>query len=261
MTWHYPYHTVISTNCSRGVACTTPSAAPLSVITPVGYPKPVPRGLSSSHLGATAPYSHGSLGTSIITTSFRSTTLIHEPPTSFVVAPGHSISLPSSPSTPSSVRSKPCFREIIYNLLVHFNLVKQYLLPQPYLTVISLVVQYNNGRLNHCGKQNYLLTLVKSIHSSRRRNVLPLCKFSFLSVRYFSTFYPFCSSFRLHFLLTLVLLNGPRPCFTVTHYSTRLNDQQKSQSPEEALLSFLKIIQSFSKVRAKLECSPRSREY
>ena len=68
---------------------------------------------------------------------------------------------------------------------------------------------------------------MNSIHSSsrRQRKILPLRKFLILSVRYFNTFYPFCPSFRLHFLLTLVLPNGPLPCFTVTHYSTHLKDQ------------------------------------
>ena len=34
-----------------------------------------------------------------------------------------------------------------------------------------------------------------------------------------------CPSFRISFLLSFVLLNGPPPWYTVTHYSTHLNDQ------------------------------------
>ena len=114
-TWHYPYHTVPSaTTCSRGVACTTPTALPASATTPVGSPKSVLPSPSSSYSGATAPYSHGSLGTPKTTTSFRPSTPTPEPQTS-AESPAHSRSLPSRPSTPSSVRSKPWFREVIDN--------------------------------------------------------------------------------------------------------------------------------------------------
>ena len=115
-TWHYPYHTIPSaTTCSRGAACTTPPATPAPTTTPVGSPKPVLPSPSSSYSGATAPYSLGSPGTPKTTTSFRSSTPTPEPLTSPAESPAHSRSLPSSPSTPSSVRSKPWFREVIDN--------------------------------------------------------------------------------------------------------------------------------------------------
>ena len=59
----------------------------------------------------------------------------------------------------------------------------------------------------------------------RKRKVCPLYNFFLLSERYFHTFYPSYHSFRLPFLLSLVLLSGPPLCYTVTHYSTHLNDQ------------------------------------
>ena len=37
--------------------------------------------------------------------------------------------------------------------------------------------------------------------------------------------YPSHPSFRLPFLLSVVLFNGPSLCYSVTHYSTHLNDQ------------------------------------
>ena len=115
-TWHYPYHTVPSANTfSRGVACTTPPATPATATTPFGSPKSVLPSPSSSYSGATAPYSHGSPSTPKTTTSFRSNTPTPEPLTSPAKSPAHSRSLPSSPSTPSSVKSKPWFREVIHN--------------------------------------------------------------------------------------------------------------------------------------------------
>ena len=114
-TWHYPYHTVPSaTTCSRGVACTTPPATPTPATPPVGSPKSVLPSPSSSYSGATAPYSHGSPGTPKTTISYRSSRPTPEPQTS-AESPAHSQSLPSSPSTPSSVKTKPWFREVIDN--------------------------------------------------------------------------------------------------------------------------------------------------
>ena len=114
-TWHYPYHTVPSaTTCSRGVICTTPLATSAPATTSVGSPKSVLPSPLSSFSGATAPYSHGSPGTPKTTTSFRSGTPTPEPQTS-AESPAHSKSLPSSPSTPSSVRRTPWFREVIDN--------------------------------------------------------------------------------------------------------------------------------------------------
>ena len=115
-TRHYPYHTVPSaTTCSGGVACTTPTTMTTPAITPVGSPKSVLPSPSSSYSGATAPYSRGSPGTPKTTTSFPSSTPTPEPLTSPAKSPAHSRSLPSSPSTPSSVRSKPWFRDVIDN--------------------------------------------------------------------------------------------------------------------------------------------------
>ena len=115
-TWHYPYQTVPSaTTCSRSVACTTPTAMPASETTPIDSPKSVLPGPSPSYSGATATYSHGSPGTQKITISFRSRTPTLEPPASSTESPAHSRSLPSSPSTLSSQRSKPWFREVIDN--------------------------------------------------------------------------------------------------------------------------------------------------
>ena len=113
-TWHYPYHSVPSGTTSRGIAFTTPSAAFTSVTTPAGSPKSVPASLFC-HSGITAPSSHGSPGTPKTTTLFSSSTPIPEPPTSFVESPAHSRNRPRSPSTPSSVRSKPWFRGVIDN--------------------------------------------------------------------------------------------------------------------------------------------------
>ena len=92
-----------------------PTAAPASATTPVGSPKSVLPRPSSSYSGATAHYSHGSTGTSKTKTSFRSSTPTPEPPTSTAESPFHSRSRPRSPFTPSSVRSKPWFLEIIDN--------------------------------------------------------------------------------------------------------------------------------------------------
>ena len=115
-TWHHPYHTVTSaTTCSRDVACTTPPATPAPANTPVGSPKSVLPSPSSSYSGATAPYIHGSPGTPKTTVSFRSSTTTLEPLESSTEIPAHSRSLPDSLSTPSSVRSKPWFREVIDN--------------------------------------------------------------------------------------------------------------------------------------------------
>ena len=115
-TWLYPDHTVPSaTTCSRGVACTTPTAMPASATTPIGSPKFVLPSPSSSYSGATAPYSLGSPRTPKTTIYFRSSTPTLEPQTSSAESPAHSRSLACSPSTPSSVRSKPWFREVIDN--------------------------------------------------------------------------------------------------------------------------------------------------
>ena len=115
-TWHYPYHTVPSaTTCSSGVACTTPTAMPASATTPIGSPKSVLPSPSSSYSGATAPYSHGSPGTPKTTISFRSNTPTPEPLTSSAESPAHLRSPPSSLFTPSTVRPKPWFREVIDN--------------------------------------------------------------------------------------------------------------------------------------------------
>ena len=115
-TWHYPYHTVPSaTTCSRGVACTTPIATPASATTPVCSPKSVLPSPSSTYSEATATYSHGSPGTPKTTTSFHLSTPTPEPLTSPARSPAHSRSLSSSPSKPSSVRSKPWFREVNHN--------------------------------------------------------------------------------------------------------------------------------------------------
>ena len=115
-TWHYPYHTVPSgTTCSHGVACTTPFTTSTSVTTPVGSLKSVPTSPSSFHSRATASHSHGSPCTPKTTTSFRSTTPIPKPPTSFVKSPTQSRNLPSSLSTTSSVRTKPWLREVFDN--------------------------------------------------------------------------------------------------------------------------------------------------
>ena len=114
-TWHYPYHTVPSpTTCSRAVDCTNAPATPAAATTPVGSPKSVLPSPSSSYSGATAPYSHGSPGTPKTTTSFHSSTPTPEPQTS-AESPAHPRNLHSSPSTPSSVRSKPWFREVVDN--------------------------------------------------------------------------------------------------------------------------------------------------
>ena len=95
-TWQHPYHTVPSaTTCSRGVACTTPTAMPASEITPTAFPKSVLQNPSSSYSGATAPYSHGSPGTPKTTISFRSSTPTPEPLTSSTESTAHSRSLPS----------------------------------------------------------------------------------------------------------------------------------------------------------------------
>ena len=75
--------------------------------------KSVPPCPSSSYSRATARYSHDSPGTRKTKTSFRSSTLT--PPRSSAELPAHSRSLPSSPSTPSSVRSKAWFHEVIDN--------------------------------------------------------------------------------------------------------------------------------------------------
>ena len=116
-TWHYPYHTVLSaTTCSRGNVCTTPPATPAPATPPVGSLKFVLPSPSSSYSGATAPYSHGSPGTSKTTTFFRSSTPTPEPTTFSAESPAQSRSLPSSPSTASSLRSKPWFREVIDNV-------------------------------------------------------------------------------------------------------------------------------------------------
>ena len=80
----------------------------------IWFPKPILLSPSSSYSGATAPYSHGSPGTPKTTTSLRSGIPTPEPQTS-AESRAHSQSLPSSPSTPSSVRSKPWFREVIDN--------------------------------------------------------------------------------------------------------------------------------------------------
>ena len=113
--WHYPYHIVPSAITSRDVACTNTSATPASATTPVGSPKKVPLSPSSSHLGATAYNSHGSPGTPTTSTSFRSNTPTPQPLTPFIETPSHSQSLPSSPVTPPSVRSKPWFLEATDN--------------------------------------------------------------------------------------------------------------------------------------------------
>ena len=55
-TWIYPYNTLPSaTTCSRGVACTNPTAMPASATTPIGSPKTVLPSPSSSYSGATTP--------------------------------------------------------------------------------------------------------------------------------------------------------------------------------------------------------------
>ena len=63
----------------------------------------------------TAPSSHGSAGTPKTRIPFHSSTPKPEPLTSPAESSAHSRSLPSTPSTPSSVRSKPWFREVIDN--------------------------------------------------------------------------------------------------------------------------------------------------
>ena len=88
---------------------------PASATTPIGPPKSVLASSSYSYSGATAPSSHGSAGTSKTRTSFHSSTPTPKPLASPAESPAHSRSLPSSPSTPSSVRSKPWFREVIDN--------------------------------------------------------------------------------------------------------------------------------------------------
>ena len=62
-----------------------------------------------------APYSHGSPGTPKTKFSFRASRPTPEHPTSSAETQAPFRSLPSSPSTPSSVRSKRWFREIIDN--------------------------------------------------------------------------------------------------------------------------------------------------
>ena len=88
---------------------------PASAITPIGSPKSVLPSPSFSYSGATAPYSHGSPGTPKSTISFRSGTPTPEPLTSSAESTAPSRSLPGSPPTPSSVRSKLRFREVIDN--------------------------------------------------------------------------------------------------------------------------------------------------
>ena len=119
------------------------------------------------------------------------------------------------------------FSNYLTVLVVPFNSVKQHLLLQSQLNVTCVAVQYSNEKPHRFGKQNYLLTWMSSItpptRRRRRRKIIPLYNFSFFSVRYtlFEHFVRLSPSFRLLFLLSLVLLKGLPPCFTVTH----LNDQ------------------------------------
>ena len=254
-TWHYPYHTVPSaTTCSRGVACTTPPATPAPATTPVGSPKSVLPSPSSSYSGAAAPYSHGSPGTPQTTTSLRSGTPTLEPQTS-AESPAHSRSLPSSPSTPSSVRSKPSFREVIDNASRTLQFGEA--------AVASTVAPQRNLRSSTKEQrkaQPLWQAKLPADLSEFGARWLEEEKEKFAHFITFTSFRTLIShlcpsyySFRLPFLLSLVFLDGPPLCYTVTHYSTHLNDQPEVPVFKKGAAFLFKhqavTIESESKVR------------
>ena len=191
-TWHCPYHTVLSaTTSSSRVACTTPTVMPASATTSIGSLKSVLPSPSFSNSGATAPYSHGSPGTPKTTIFFRSSTPTPEPLTSSAKSPVNSRSLPSSRSTPFSVRSKARFREVIDNASRTLQSVDAPTQAQPQRNL-------RNSTTQKCKAKPLWKAIIPPdlsefnsppIPRTKRKTSSP-CNLPFLSERYLKNVYP-----------------------------------------------------------------------